>query len=71
MPAVPDVVFNKGGLVYKVLRSFMPLKDQSARRARRAEREAGEQTEEGEAVKICDRLWDELTPAQRRHVGRR
>jgi len=65
VPAVPDVVFNKGGLVYKVLRSFMPLKDQSARRARRAEREAGEPAEEGEAVKICDRLWDELTPAQR------
>ena len=38
VPAVPDVVFNKGGLVYKVLRSCMPLKDQSARRARRAVR---------------------------------
>ena len=48
VPAVPAMVFNQQGWArLKVLRSFMPLKDQSARRARRAEREAGEQRDGG------------------------
>lgn len=64
VPDLPDDIVKKGGLLYQLLRSFMPVKDWSARRARLAEREAGEREEGEEDVRVYDKLWDELTREQ-------